>query len=62
MNKLTQLIFSIAVVVVGVWLLSLIFKVAAWIISGLLYVAAIVVIVGLVSAYLQSRKHDTTPK
>ena len=60
MNKLTKLIFSIAVVVVSVWLLALVFKVAAWIINGLLYVAAVIVIVGLVSAYLQSRKHDTS--
>lgn len=55
-NKLTRLIFLIAAVIVGAWLLSLIFKLAAWIINGLLYVAAIVVIVGLISAYIQSRK------
>ena len=55
MNKLTRLVFAIAAVIVGVWLLALVFRLAAWIINGLLYVAAIVVIVGLVSAYLQSR-------
>lgn len=55
MNRFTQLIFAIAVVIVGVWLLALIFKLAAWLINGLLYVAAIIVIVGLISAYLQSR-------
>lgn len=59
MNKLPQLIFSIAAVVVGVWLLGLVFKLAAWIINGLLYVAAIVVIIGLVSAYLQGRKQKS---
>ena len=59
MNKLPQLIFSIAAVVVGVWLLALVFKLAAWIINGLLYVAAIVVIIGLVSAYLQGRKQKS---
>ncbi len=57
-NKLTRLIFLIAAIIVGAWLLSLVFKLAAWIINGLLYVAAIVVIVGLISAYIQSR----TPK
>ena len=55
MNKLTRLVFAIAAVIVGVWLLALLFRVAAWIINGLLYVAAIVVVIGLVSAYLQSR-------
>lgn len=59
MNKLPQLFFSIAAVVVGVWLLALVFKLAAWIINGLLYVAAIVVIIGLVSAYLQGRKQKS---
>lgn len=56
MNKLTQLIFAISAVIVGFWLLALLFKVAAWIISGLLYVAAIVVVIGLVSAYFQGNK------
>ncbi len=55
-NKLTRLIFLIAAVIVGAWLLSLVFKLAAWIINGLLYVAAIVVIIGLISAYAQTRK------
>lgn len=54
--KLTKLIFSIAVIIVGVWLLGLLFKFAAWLINGLLYVAAIIVIIGLVSAFIESRK------
>lgn len=57
--KASRLIFLIAAVVVGVWLLSLVFKLAAWLINGLLYVAAIVVIVGLISAYIDSRKTPT---
>lgn len=59
MNKLTRLIFVIAAIIVGAWLIALLFRVAAWIISGLLYVAAIIVIIGLVSAYLQSRKQKS---
>lgn len=57
--KASRLIFLIAAVVVGVWLLSLVFKLAAWLINGLLYVAAIVVIIGLISAYIDSRKTPT---
>ena len=56
MNRLTQLIFTIAVIVVGVWLLALVFRLAIWMINGLLYVAAVVIIVGLISAYVQGRK------
>lgn len=56
MNNLTRLIFSIASLVIIVWILGLVFKFAAWLINGLLYVAAIIVIVGLISAYIQRRK------
>ena len=56
MNRLTQLIFTTAVIVVGVWLLALVFRLATWMINGLLYVAAVVIIVGLISAYDQGRK------
>lgn len=54
--KVTRLVFLIAAVIVGAWLLGLVFKLAAWLINGLLYVAAIIAIIGLVSAYLESRK------
>ena len=54
--KISQLIFLIATVIVGVWILGLVFKLAAWLISGLLYVAAIVVVIGLVMAYIENRK------
>lgn len=54
--KFTQILFAIAAVIVGVWLLGLLFKLAAWIISSLLYIAALIVIVGLISMYLDNRK------
>lgn len=56
MNNFTRLVFSIASLVIIVWILGLIFKFAAWLINGLLYVAAIIVIIGLISAFLQQRK------
>jgi hypothetical protein len=55
-TNLSQLVFIIAAIIVGVWLLGLLFKLAAWLINGLLYLAAIIVIVGLISAYLENRK------
>ena len=57
--KASRLIFLIAAIVIGVWLLGLILKLAAWLINGLLYVAAIIVIIGLISAYIDSRKRPT---
>lgn len=56
--KLTRLIFLVSAVIVGVWLLGLVLKLAAWLINGLLYVAAVVVVIGLISAYIDSRKQS----
>lgn len=55
--KLSRLIFIIACVVIGVWLLGLIFRLAAWLINGLLYVAAIIFIVWLITVFLEQRKN-----
>lgn len=54
--KLSRLIFVIAAIIVGVWLLGLLFKLAAWFIGSLLYIAAIIVIIGLVRFWWESRK------
>ena len=56
--KLSRLIFIIACVVVGVWLLGLIFRLAAWLINGLLYVAAIIFIIWLITVFLEQRKNQ----
>ena len=54
--KLNQLLFIIAAIIVGAWLLAMLFKIAAWVINGLVYIAAIVLIVGFITMYLQRRK------
>ena len=54
--KLSRLIYVIAIIIIAVWLLGLVFRFAAWLINGLLYVAAIVLIIGLVANYLERRK------
>ena len=56
--KLSRLIFIIACVVIGVWLLGLIFRLAAWLINGLLYVAAIIFIVWLITVFLEQRNNQ----
>ena len=54
--QLSRLIYVIAIIIIAVWLLGLVFRFAAWLINGLLYVAAIVLIIGLVANYLERRK------
>ncbi len=54
--KITRLIYVIALIIVAAWLLSLVFKLAAWLINGLIYVAAIVIIIGLIASFIESRK------
>ena len=51
-----KLIYSIAVLVIIAWVLSMIFRLAAWLISGLLYVAVLVVIIGLISQFISQKK------
>lgn len=60
--KLTRLIFIVAVIIVGVWAVGLLLKLAAWVINSLLYIAALIVIVGLVSAYFEGRKKNRNNK
>lgn len=51
-----KLIYSIAVLVIIAWVLSMVFRLAAWLINGLLYVAVLVVIIGLISQFISQKK------
>jgi len=51
-----KLIYSIAVLVIIAWVLSMIFRLAAWLISGLLYVAVLVVVIGLIAQFISQKK------
>ena len=51
-----KLIYSIAVLVIIAWVLSMVFRLAAWLINGLLYVAVLVVIIGLVAQFISQKK------
>ena len=53
-----KLIYSIAVLVIIAWVLSMIFRLAAWLISGLLYVAVLVVIIGLIAQFISQKKRQ----
>ena len=56
--KLSKLIYIVAIVIVGAWLLGLILKAAAWLISGLVYLAGIVIATGLVYSYFENKKRQ----
>ena len=51
-----KLIYSIAVLVIIAWVLSMVFRLAAWLINGLLYVAVLVVIIGLIAQFISQKK------
>ena len=51
-----KLVYSIAVLIIIAWVLSMVFRLAAWLISGLLYVAVLVVIIGLISQFISQKK------
>ncbi len=52
-TSVTRRIITIAIIIVGAWLLMLAFKVAAWVINGLVAVAAIVLIGGLLYRFMR---------
>ena len=54
--KLSRLIYIIAIIIVAVWAIGLLFKLAAWFINSLLYIAAVIVIIGLVRHWWEGRK------
>lgn len=54
--KITQVVFTIAVIIVVVWILGALLKLAAWLISGLFYVAAIIVIIGIISTFIENKR------
>lgn len=55
--RLARLLFIVAIIILAVWLLGNLLKFAAWLISGLAYVAALVVVIGLVVMYFDRRRH-----
>lgn len=58
--KLSRLLFIIAAIIIGVWLFGLLLRIGAWLFSGLLYIAAIIVIIGVVRYWWESRKKTKT--
>ena len=47
-TSLTRLIITIAIIIIGAWLVMLAFKVAAWLINGLVGIAAVIIIAAVI--------------
>lgn len=60
-HSLTRLIAMIALVILGAWLVMLLFRIAAWLINGLVGVAA-VVIVGMLIYRFVTKKSTPSKK
>lgn len=52
----SKLIYTIAALIVGVWLLGIIFRFAAWLVSGMLYIALFVFIIGLILQFGEQQR------
>ncbi len=61
-NSLIRLIITTAAIIVGAWLIILAFKLAAWIINGLIGVAAVVLIVAIVYRFVRQQPSTTSKR
>lgn len=61
-NSLIRLIITIAAIIVGAWLIILAFKLAAWIINGLIGVAAVIVVIALVYRFVRQAPSSSPSK
>ena len=61
-NSLIRLIITIAAIIVGAWLIILAFKLAAWIINGLIGVAAVILVGAIIYRFVRQRPATTSKK
>ena len=55
--KFTNVLFSIAIIILIAWVIGLVFKFAAWVLNGLVGIAAIIVIIGLITMFVKSKQN-----
>ncbi len=53
--KISRLIFIVACIIVGVWVAGLALRLVGWILNSLLYIAAVIVIIGVVRYWWENR-------
>lgn len=57
--KLSKLIIIIAAIIVGAWCIGLLFRLTAWLLNGLVGVAAIVLVIALIYRWIKGAKPTT---
>ncbi len=60
--KASKVLFIVAAIIVGVWVLGLLLRLGAWILSSLLYIAALIVIIGIVQYWWKNRKGSASAR
>ena len=58
--KLSRLIVIIAAIIVGAWCIGLLFRLTAWLLNGLVGIAAVVLVVALIYRWVAGTKSTTS--
>ena len=58
--KITNVLFTIAIIILVAWVIGLVFKFTAWMLNGLVGIAAIIFIIGLITMYVKSKQNNSS--
>ena len=58
--KITNVLFTVAIIILVAWVIGLVFKFTAWMLNGLVGIAAIIFIIGLITMYVKSKRNNST--
>ena len=58
--KITNVLFTVAIIILVAWVIGLVFKFTAWILNGLVGIAAIIFIIGLITMYVKSKQNNSS--
>ena len=58
--KITNVLFTVAIIILVAWVIGLVFKFTAWMLNGLVGIAAIIFIIGLITMYVKSKQNNSS--
>ncbi|MGYP003518951250 len=58
--KITNVLFTVAIIILVAWVIGLAFKFTAWVLNGLVGIAAIIFIIGLITMYVKSKRNNSS--
>lgn len=56
--KFSTVMYTIAAIILIAWVMGVVFKFTSWLLNGLVGVAAIILVIGLIAAYIQNKKAE----